>query len=128
MILRFGKHKDKELNKVPIEYLQWLVDEGINLDDPKYAVSNKRLRDACLDEINTREEKTSAQPRKGPKIDLEQEVARHRAKSPGKEPLIRSIQALIDSLYKHAAEMQKYLTEYQEDGQTITTKSDHLSC
>ena len=122
MILKFGKHKNKDLTQIPTEYLFWLTEEGIDPEDlknnGKYASNNKALIQACHDVINSR---SDASP-KTRKLD----IPTIQLQKPGKEALIRSIQALIDSLYKHAAEMQKLLDEHKADGSVVTTKSEYL--
>lgn len=121
MILKFGKYKGKDLTQVPTEYLDWLATKGVNVNDPKYGLSNQQLVDACYEVMNSRADVGSYGP-KHPKA----EIPTIQLQKPGKEALIRSIQGLIDNLYKHAAEMQKLLDEHRPDGSIVTTKSDHL--
>lgn len=116
MILKFGKHKGKDMKQVPTEYLFWLT-ENTDVTDPKYAISNQALVNACHDVINSRAD--------GPKA-ARQDIPTIQLQKPGKQSLFRSIQALIDSLYKHAAEMQKLLDEHNPDGTITTTQNEHL--
>lgn len=117
MILKFGKYKGKDTNQVPTEYLEWLMTNQ-DLSDPKYAVSNQQLVNACADTINSRTDGHQ----KGPKAEL----PTIQLKKPGKEALIRSVQSLIESLYTHASEMQKLLDEHKSDGTVVTSKSEFL--
>ena len=50
MKIMFGKHKGKELSEIPVEYLQWLI-ENSDVNDPKYGAKNQILVTACERQI-----------------------------------------------------------------------------
>lgn len=120
-ILKFGKYKGKDLTQVPTEYLEWLV-FNTDVDDPKYKLSNMQLVAACNEVIKGRSGGRMTSPAPS------EDVRTIQIEKPGKQSLIKSVKGLIESLYKHASEMQKYLDEYDEDGNVTTRKSDHFPC
>lgn len=104
------------MSAAPTEYLFWLT-QNTKTDDPKYGKTNAALIDEWNRIIDSRNFTQKAPKQDLPTIQLQK---------PGKDALIRDIKALIDDLYKHAAEMQRHLDVYQADGSVTTSKSDLL--
>lgn len=111
MILRFGKHKGKELREVPIEYLFWLV-ENTDTNDPKYGAKNADLVAACNAEINARSDRGRA------------EKPRATAPSQGNAKLISELKSLVKNIYDSATQMQFLIDEYSENGVVTRNSQD----
>lgn len=57
MILKFGKHKGKDIKDVPTEYLSWVI-TTLDLSDKKFGEQNKLLMAGCNQVINERTDAT----------------------------------------------------------------------
>ena len=57
MKIHFGKHKNKDLKEILIEYLMWLIEKFTDSNHPQYGKKNQELVDACHAEINARSDK-----------------------------------------------------------------------
>ena len=115
MILKFGKHKGKDLKDVPTDYLLWLI-ENSDISDPLYGEKNKLLVQACHVALNAQaDQKTpkkgyvaSATPTKNEKV----------------EKLLAELRAQIEEIYKDANAMRDLIDVFNEKGEKVNSSQN----
>lgn len=104
MILKFGKHKGKDIQDVPTDYLFWLL-ENTDPEDRKYGEKNKLLRQACENAINAKSDGL---------VQKSQKRAPETSGSLTMGYVLADMRELIDKIYANAGEVLKTMDIFEE--------------
>lgn len=115
--LKFGKHIGKTLDQCPTEYLQFLVDKFLDVNDPKFGANNQRMKDECQAILDSRGNKQNAPytpPRRsgpGPSMTASGASNGYRVT----QEQIDDLKQFIERIYNAAYEAQTMLNEITFD-------------
>ena len=122
MKIMFGKHKGKELSEIPVEYLQWLI-ENSDVNDPKYGAKNQILVTACERQIASNvpaEDKkyyakmaaTNKANAKPPMTPALKSLVGPKEIRTASEMALADLSAYIEEIYNHAARARELLNNF----------------
>ena len=117
MILKFGKHKGKELSQVPTEYLFWLI-ENTDVNDVKYGKQNQHLVTECHRAINGRTDGYSANTKPAASVAPPNSLG-----SLTMAYVLADMRELIDKIYENADQIRKTMDIFESK---FVTKQDPI--
>lgn len=150
----FGREKDKPLNECNKGSLKFYI-KNLKLGNPKYDAGNIAMAKECLMYLNMNDIQglvdeevdgghpafqlcmdainaiTDGKRKPGHQVHRDLPTIQLEPKHPSakvdfdKGAILAAIQALIDDVEKHAAELQQLFTEYDEQGKPSTKSSEH---